>query len=47
MAVTDVDVFPCTGFGIKNMDRQVLLAVFDTLQNHYPERMGSDRKSVV
>lgn len=29
------------GFGVKNMDRKVLSAVFEVLQNHYPERMGT------
>ena len=30
----------CTGFGLANLDVGITRSVFDTLANHYPERMG-------
>jgi CRAL/TRIO domain len=29
-----------TGFGLANLDVSITRSVFDTLANHYPERMG-------
>lgn len=34
-------IFDLRGIKLKNLDRAVLMAVFDTLRNHYPERIGS------
>lgn len=34
-------IFNLRGCGLKNFNRAVLMAVFDTLRNHYPERIGS------
>lgn len=34
-------IFDLRGLAMKNLDRGVLMAVFDTLRNHYPETIGS------
>ena len=38
--VPTADSAHCAGFGLANLDVGITRSVFDTLANHYPERMG-------